>query len=91
MFHAARALLYRDGYREKSHYCIARYLEEKHVQTGRLPQIVVDLIDRFRELRHEDLYELEYSATREDAEEALENAKLVITYIKRILMRNKVG
>ncbi len=26
-FHAARALLYRDGIREKSHYCIGIYLE----------------------------------------------------------------
>jgi len=26
-FHAARALLYRDGIREKSHYCIGVYLE----------------------------------------------------------------
>ena len=28
MFHSARAILFRDGYREKSHYCVARYLEE---------------------------------------------------------------
>lgn len=27
LFHSARSILYRDGYREKSHYCIARYLE----------------------------------------------------------------
>ncbi len=26
MFHSARALLFRDGLREKSHFCVARYL-----------------------------------------------------------------
>lgn len=31
-FHAIRALLYKDGVKERSHYCIARYLEEKYVK-----------------------------------------------------------
>ena len=32
MFHSARALLIRDGFREKSHFCISRYLEENYVK-----------------------------------------------------------
>ena len=36
MFHAARAILFLDGFREKSHACVARYLEEKYVKTGKL-------------------------------------------------------
>ena len=36
MFHSARAILFHDGYREKSHACVARYLEEKYVKTGEL-------------------------------------------------------
>ncbi|MBU4501226.1 MAG: HEPN domain-containing protein, partial [Nanoarchaeota archaeon] len=32
MFHSSRAILFFDGFREKSHYCIARYLEEKYVK-----------------------------------------------------------
>ena len=31
MFHSARAILFLDGYREKSHACVARYLEEQYV------------------------------------------------------------
>ncbi len=31
MFHAAMSILFLGGFREKSHYCIARYLEEKFV------------------------------------------------------------
>jgi uncharacterized protein (UPF0332 family) len=29
-FHAARALLFRDGIKERSHYCVARYIEKEY-------------------------------------------------------------
>ncbi|MGC8961607.1 MAG: HEPN domain-containing protein, partial [Candidatus Bathyarchaeia archaeon] len=74
------------GFREKSHYCLARYVEEKYVNTKRLTRVVVDLLDRFRELRHEDLYELEFSATEEDANEAIENAEIVIEEIEKLIL-----
>ncbi len=38
MFHSARAILFRDGVREKSHYCLARYLE-KYVEEVLLEKI----------------------------------------------------
>ena len=43
MFHAARALLLKDGFREKSHYCLARYVEEKYINTKKLNRIVLDI------------------------------------------------
>jgi len=86
MFHASRALLFKDGFREKSHYCLARYLEEMYVNTGRLNRVVVDLLDRFRTLRHEDLYELDFSATREDAEEAVRNAEMIVKEMKSLVL-----
>jgi uncharacterized protein (UPF0332 family) len=85
MFHAARSLLLKDGFREKSHYCVARYLEEKYVDRKKLNREVVDLLDRFRELRHEDLYELDFFATKEDAKEAIENARIVIEETEKLL------
>ena len=39
MFHAARTILFFDGFREKSHACVARYLEEKYVKTGKLARL----------------------------------------------------
>lgn len=86
MFHSARALLLRDGFREKSHYCLARYIEEKYVNTKKLSHVIVDLLDRFRELRHEDLYELDFFATKEDAEESIKNAGLVIQEIEKLIL-----
>ena len=29
-FHAARALLFRDGIKERSHYCVSKYIEDKN-------------------------------------------------------------
>lgn len=86
MFHACRALLFKDGFREKSHYCVARYIEEKYVNNGKLERIVVDLLDRFRELRHRDLYELDFSAIESDAEESIKNAEIVIKEIEKLIL-----
>ncbi len=85
MFHAARALLFKDGWREKSHYCIARYLEELYVKTGKLDGKWVELLDRMRELRHEDQYDVVYTPEREEAEEALKIAEEFTGIMKALL------
>ncbi|MCD6477011.1 MAG: HEPN domain-containing protein [Candidatus Aenigmarchaeota archaeon] len=85
IFHAARAILIRDGWREKAHACIARYLEEHYVKKNKLDRIIVDLLDRFRYLRHEDQYDVDFFATKTDAEEMLEFARKIIPIIKKII------
>ncbi|MDD4446734.1 MAG: HEPN domain-containing protein [Methanothrix sp.] len=37
VFHSARAVLFRDGVREKSHYCIGLYLQ-RYVEDGTLEE-----------------------------------------------------
>ncbi|ASJ17582.1 HEPN domain-containing protein [Thermococcus chitonophagus] len=91
MFHSARALLFRDGWREKSHFCVARFLEEFYVKTGKLEREWVDLLDRMRELRHADQYDVSYSPTKEEAEEALKLAKQFVGKIKKILGNQTLG
>lgn len=85
MFHSARALLLKDGYREKSHACIGRYLEEKYVKAGKLEQKWADLFDRFRDLRHTDLYDLEFRAGEKEAGEALVTARMFAERMKKLL------
>ena len=85
MFHSARAILFRDGYREKSHYCIARYLEEKYVKYGMLEEKWVELLDHYRSLRHTSQYSTESFTTREEAEHAFETAKEFLERMKRLL------
>lgn len=85
MFHAAKSVLIRDGFREKSHFCVARYIEEKYVKTKKLEIAWIDLLDRFRELRHQDQYELDFSATVADSEEIIKNARGFIERVKKLL------
>lgn len=78
MFHSSRAILYLDGYREKSHYCIARYLD-KYVADGRLETRWVELLDHQRELRHESQYNFSFITTKTEAEATLTAAKTFVT------------
>jgi len=73
MFHAARAILFRDGVREKSHFCVARYLE-RYVEEGDLDRKWVDLLDRIRDIRHSGQYDLDYSSDIDEAASCLRTA-----------------
>lgn len=83
MFHAARGLLYRDGVQEKSHYCLVLYLRVTYA--GRVPIRLVNSMDNFRVERHEILYGLEFTPTREDAEVLMKDAKDFIQVVKELL------
>ena len=67
MLNAGRALLFRDGYTEKSHYCVARYLEAKYV--GALGREAIRELDSCRQTRHE----VQYSAAHHTGESEAEN------------------
>ena len=73
-FHSARAVLFFDGFREKSHACVARYLDEKYVRTDRLEKKWVELLDYHRETRHSDQYDLSFYCTQQEADNALDSA-----------------
>ena len=75
MFHSARSILFFDGFREKSHACVARYLEEKYAKTGKLDKKWIELLDHSREVRHNDQYDLSFFSTKEEAEIALQSAR----------------
>ena len=85
MFHSARAILFRDGFREKSHACIARYLEEVYVKTGKLEKKWIELLDHHREVRHNDQYSLDFFSTKEDAVHALESAEKFCSRMKGLI------
>jgi uncharacterized protein (UPF0332 family) len=89
MFHAARAVLFRDGVRERSHFCIARYIEEVYVKKGHLNQEWIDLLDHARELRHEDQYDATFSTTEEEAAHALKTASSFVEEMKGLLKRTQ--
>jgi len=85
MFHSARAILFLDGYREKSHACVARYLEEQYVSKKKLEKKWVELLDHHREIRHNDQYDLSFYSSDEEAKEAFESAGQFLQRMKYLL------
>ena len=86
MFHAAKALVLKKGYREKSHYCLLVALKELYVKANELEQEFVDNFEMVMDTRHEADYALIYD--KESAEIAIENAK-VFVHKTQGLLKNK--
>jgi len=84
MFHSARAILFFDGFREKSHACVSKYLEEKYVKTGKLDKKWIELLDHNREVRHDDQYNLSFFSSEDDAEKSLESARDFIQSMEKL-------
>ena len=87
MFHAARAVLYKDGIQEKSHYAVFIYLKEKYSSIVSLS--VINLLNIHRTERHEAMYGLEYKPNREDAKEAVKDAKIFIKEMEGIIGKKR--
>ena len=81
MFHAARALLFKDGIKERSHACMIEYLRAKHKGLRRH----VNTLDSYRRLRHTVLYGLDVAVGVTDAREAVNSARAFISKIKDIV------
>lgn len=83
MFDGARSLLFKDGYRERSHACVARYLEANYSDT--LGISFVHLLDEYREKRHKVSYSSEYYPTLEEAKNLVEFAGKFLGKIGHLL------
>lgn len=87
MFHAGRALLFKDGIREKSHYGLYIYLNEKY--SNKIEQRFLNELNALRLGRHEVFYGLEkVEITEVEAESAIESAELFLESIE-ILIKSK--
>ncbi|MFA6049186.1 MAG: HEPN domain-containing protein [Candidatus Micrarchaeia archaeon] len=90
MFHSCRALLYRDGVQEKSHFCLIEYAREKYAKTGKLPFELITTMDAFREERHDAMYGFdEPETTKEHAKAALETAEKLANAVEKILPKTR--
>jgi uncharacterized protein (UPF0332 family) len=84
MFHSARGILFRDGVREKSHYCIGIYLAS-YVERGLLEDEWFSVFDRMRSARHTDQYSFNVSPTAEEARSAIDTAKDFVGRMERLM------
>ena len=89
MFHAARALLFRDGFKERSHYAVFVYLNE--IYSGRLEKKYLNRLNALRLQRHELMYGIEGTeqATKEETREIAESAKGFLEAVKELLVYRK--
>lgn len=86
MFHAGRALLYRDGVQEKSHFCLVVYLREKYGKPGKLDNGLLTVFDALREERHDVMYGVEKIKIKKgEIEFAIKSAESLITSVKKLL------
>ena len=83
MFHAARALLFAKGYREKSHVCLKYAIQALYVEEGVLDKKYVDQFDVTMLLRETADYKREFS--KESAQIAMKNAEAFLAETERIL------
>ena len=85
MFHSTRACLFVNGFREKSHFAVARFLEDFYVKKGLLEREWIELLDHYRETRHGDQYSTSFITTEDEVNSALNSAKKFVRRIKELL------
>ena len=83
LFDAARTVLFRDGYREKSHTCVTRYLEAKY--SGAISRDIIMLLDRYRTIRHDTQCDVTYFPTTEEAAELVNFTEAFIEKVKALI------
>lgn len=81
MFHAARALLFKDGIKERSHECVPKYLKEKYKDMG----MYANVLDTYRRFRHSAIYGLDVVLDEDEERTALNSAKEFLNIIESIL------
>jgi len=87
LFHAGRALLFKDGIKERSHFCTLLYLEFTYVKRGLLPEEYLDTLRALKENRQEIQYGflIESNIDLDTLEDYFEKAKSFINLIENIL------
>lgn len=93
MFHAARAFLFLNGYRDKSHFAVARFLEDKYVNSKCLEKQWVELLDYYRDVRHDNQYGINSLVSEDDAAKAFRSASDFVDRMKTLLadIKSKVS
>lgn len=81
MFHAARALLFMEGYKERSHVCLASFLRERYPELKEY----ADVFDIYRKNRHESLYGIDYEPLENDAKAGIDFAKGFIEAVRKMI------
>ena len=81
MFHAARAILFKDGVKEHSHVCIPIYLKDAYPDL----ESYANVLDTYRIYREKVAYGLDVEILEKDARDAIENAREFVELMSSII------
>lgn len=85
MFHSARALIYKKGYREKSHFCLAEALRSLYVSENILDFRFLEALQLGKTLRENADYYGDFD--KDGTENLIENAEDFLKEAKKILKK----
>lgn len=83
IFHSARAMLYKKGYKERSHFCLFEFIKQEFKNDGEVLRLA-EIGQQYRETRHMVQYEGNLCSI-EGAEEIIKDARLFLKAAKRII------
>jgi len=83
MFHSARALLYFENFRERSHYCLNQAIRELYVKQGRIDVFFLEALLEAKNLREAADYYGDYSDV--NTEKLLKRAEKFIKKAREII------
>lgn len=83
MFHSARALLFKEGFVEKSHLAVITFLKEKYEHL--LGKEIIYEFNTVRTARHDSLYGLDTNFSKNEAKHILGISQKFIDKIKSLI------
>ena len=87
MFHTARALLFKDGFKERNHYVLYEYLKEKY--KDKVGMKYINELNILRTMRHKIIYGDEGVNIKEikeaEAQDAIEVARGFLDSVSKII------
>jgi len=89
VFHAGKALLFLDGIKEKSHYCMQKYLEKISADKKILSSEELSLFDLLRGIRQEVQYNINKVSFEENFNELYNKSEDFTEKIKKIVLSAK--
>ncbi len=81
MFHAARAVLFKDGVKEHSHVCIPVYIKDAYPEL----ESYANVLDTYRIYREKVAYGLDIEVMEKEAQDAIENARELVEIMGSII------
>jgi uncharacterized protein (UPF0332 family) len=81
MFHATKALLFKDGIKEHSHVCVPIYVKETYPELAGIAKV----LNSYRLYREKATYGSDVAIDENDAKAALEHARAILEKMKSII------